>query len=232
MYNSYIIKARILPSIISMGMPIFVFNHFFLSTEFSNFVADVFKLKIISNVTISLIFLLLLSEIGRFLGKFLFEDIYFKEEYKMPTTTFLLFKDKNYSDEYKNKIRTKILDDFKLSLSTRTEENNNEKLARKRIIEAMGLIRGRLHGNKFLLQHNIEYGTMRNLIGGAVLGIIFSIFNIIFFSLYFKNPLAIYISIFTLFIYACIIFFSKTIMRFYSNRYTKILYREYLGSTA
>lgn len=149
----------------------------------------------------------------------------------MPTTNYLMFSDKTYSQQHKIKIRNKIFSDFRINLSTADEESADEHDARTKIVETMALIRKKLMGNKFLLQHNIEYGAMRNVIGGSVLGILLSIFNLIFFSLVIKINLAYYISIATLGIYFLLVIFSKIIIDFYGNNYAKILFREYLGNS-
>jgi len=227
-YDSYALKGRIAPTFFSIIIPIMVFNHFYVSEEFSKFVGDFFAAKLISNLTISGICLYYLSEAARFIGKNVFESAYFKDEHYMPTTNFMLFNDPTYSDQHKNKIRLKITDDFGVSLPTRQDESLNEGSARVRIVEVMAIIRKKLHGNEFLLQHNIEYGAMRNAIGGAVIGAALSSLGVVFFSYYMVIDLAMYINIFTLGVYLFMIIFSKIIIEFYGKNYAKILYREYL----
>jgi len=165
------------------------------------------------------------------LSKNIFQRFYFKDELYMPTTNYLMFSDKTSSQQHKIKIRNKIFSDFRINLSTAEEESMDEHAARTKIVEIMALIRKKLMGNKFLLQHNIEYGAMRNAIGGSVLGILLSIFNIIFFIKYIEINLAFYISIATLVIYISLVVFSKIIINFYGNNYAKILFREYLGNS-
>lgn len=182
-------------------------------------------------ISISMICLYFLSEVGRMLSKNIFQRFYFKDELYMPTTNYLMFSDKTSSQQHKIKIRNKIFSDFRINLSTAEEESMDEHAARTKIVEIMALIRKKLMGNKFLLQHNIEYGAMRNAIGGSVLGILLSIFNIIFFIKYIEINLAFYISIATLVIYISLVVFSKIIINFYGNNYAKILFREYLGNS-
>ena len=105
----------------------------------------------------------------------------------------------------------------------------NEVNSRTRIVEVMAQVRKKLHGNKFLLQHNIEYGAMRNAIGGSIIGAVLSLTGIIFFSFYLPVELAVYINVITLTIYFLLILLSKIIIEFYGKNYAKILYREYLG---
>jgi hypothetical protein len=229
-FNEYALKARIMPAFFSIIIPIMVFNHFYVSEEFSKFVGGVLGAKILSNLSISVICLYFLSEIGRLISKNVFERIFFRDEAYMPTTNYLMFSDQTYSYQHKVRIRDKVLSDFKIKLPDSAEEEADGHDARKKIVETMALIRDKLNGNKFLLQHNIEYGAMRNVIGGSVLGIFLSIFNIIFFSLFVKVDLAFYISAVTLVIYLLFVLFSKIIISFYGNNYAKILFREYMVS--
>lgn len=227
-FNTYSLKGRIAPAFVSIILPIMVFNHFFVSDEFSKAVGEILGAKLISNLTISTICLYFLSEFGRLIGKNVFERIYLKDESRMPTTNFMMFSDKTYSDDYKMKIREKIKSDFDVKLP-KDEELKNETLARTKIVEAMALIRKKLKGNKFLFQHNVEYGIMRNAIGGAVFGALFALLNIIFFYFVIKVDLAIFISIGLFVIYSLLLSCSKVVINFYGRNYAKILFREYMG---
>lgn len=228
-FDTYTLKGRIAPAFFSIILPIMTFNHFFISEEFSKAVGEILGAKLISNLTISTICLYFLSEFGRLIGKNVFERIYFKDELRMPTTNFILFSDKTYSDDYKLKIRDKVKADFNIILPNGKDEKENEVLARTKIVETMALIRKKLKGNKFLFQHNVEYGVMRNAIGGAVLGAFLLILNIIFFLLIVKVPMAVYISIGLFTIYSLLLVFSKVVIGFYGRNYSKILFREYMG---
>lgn len=228
-FDTYTLKGRIIPAFFSIIIPIMIFNHFYASEEFSKFVGEVMGAKLVSNLTISTICLIFLSQFGRVLGKNLFEKNFFKEERFMPTTNFLLFSDDTYSDQHKSKIREKIATDFKSTLPSKEEEAKNINQSRTIIVELMALVRGKLKGNEFLLQHNIEYGAMRNVIGGSILGFLLSIGNIIFFKYMMVNELAVNISIVTLIIYGLLIVLSKILIEFYGKSYAKILFREYLS---
>jgi len=142
---------------------------------------------------------------------------------------FLMFSDKTYSDDYKTKIRERIESDFNIVLPKQDEEQEDEALARVRIVETMALIRKKLKGNEFLFQHNVEYGVMRNAIGGAVLGAVFSLLNIVFFAFVTEVGLAVVLSTGLLIIYSLLIIFSRVVINFYGRNYAKILFREYMG---
>jgi hypothetical protein len=227
--SKYALSARIIPAVLTIILPIIIFNHFFVSEEFSKFLNYVFGIKLISNIGISLFALYFLSQLGRIISKQLFQFFYYKDELNMPTTEFMLYKHPLFSDAYKDKVREKVKNDFGMVWLNKDDEKENELIARKYIVETMALIRKKLHGNSFLLQHNIEYGAIRNAIGGAVLGSIFSVINILFFKLFRPVEMAVIISICTLTIYVFLILFSKRLIDAFGNSYAKILFREYMG---
>ena len=82
-FDTYTLKGRIVPAFFSIILPIMIFNHFFISEEFSKAVGEILGAKLISNLTISTICLYFLSEFGRLIGKNVFERIYFKDELRM-----------------------------------------------------------------------------------------------------------------------------------------------------
>lgn len=228
-FDKYSLTGRIAPAFFSIIIPIIVFNSFYVSEEFAAFVGEILAIKVATNITVPIICLFFLSQFGRIIGKNIFEKAFFKDERLMPTTSFLLFSDDNYSEQHKQKIRNKMETDFNSKLPSKEEEAADIENSKTTIVELMALVRKKLKNNQDLLQHNIEYGAMRNLIGGSVLGAIISIFNIVFFSSFVTNELATNISVFTLFIYVSILLFSKVLISAYGKSYAKILFREYLS---
>lgn len=228
--DAYSLKARFLPALATAVVPAAIFSHFYVSEEFSRFLDYMQGMKFLSTVSLSFIFLAYLSEFGRAIAKGIFESRFFKDELSMPTTRYMLFCDKTYSDEYKVAFRKMVKKDFGLALATKDEELADEHDARRKIVEAMALVRKKLHKNAFLLQHNIEYGAMRNAVGGAVIGIIICAWNIYFFQTLVPNELPVQVSIFFGGIYALLLISSKLILELYGKSYAKTLFREYLGA--
>lgn len=230
-FDAYSIKARLLPALATSVLPAAIFNYFYVSEEFSKFVGYILGIKFLSTISLSLILLFFLSEFGRSIAKGIFEYLYFNDEMSMPTTLFMLYKDNTYSDEYKNLFRKSVKTDFGLVLAGRKQESNDELDAKRKIVECMAFVRRKLKENKFLLQHNVEYGAMRNAIGGSVIGLIVCIWNVYFFSSVFPNVLATNISYFLLCVDILLLICSRLIMKLYGRSYAKILFREYLGQT-
>lgn len=217
---NYTITARYFPAIIC-SLPIFILWFFFLEAYLHGFISMLFRFKWADSLTFNLVFVYLLAQLSRFIGKEFFEKVYFKNELNFPTTRFLLNSDHTFTTEYKEKIRKKIFMDFSIILNPKSNNKDQRKIA-----EVVGLIRERVKNGNLLLQHNIEYGFVRNLIGGAVVGCVISVLDGI---LLYKNLTAFIISIFLLVLFFLILISSKFILARFANLYAKRLYIEYLS---
>lgn len=228
-FDAYAIKARIAPASITSLIPLLIFNHFCASEELRKLIGEILGLKLLSAVTISTVSIFFLAELSRATSKHLFQTFMFEDELNMPTTVFMLYKDDTYSVDFKNRFRAKVLKDFKITLPTDDDEIATPDETRKRIAESITRIRKKLHKNSFLLQHNIEYGAIRNSLGGAIWAVIISIVNTFVFSRYFPNNFAMNISIALVIIYCGWIAVGPWLVRIYAKNYAKILFREYMN---
>ncbi|MDK9719176.1 MAG: hypothetical protein OEL57_14920 [Trichlorobacter sp.] len=227
-FDAYTIKARIAPASVTALVPMLVFNHFFISEEFRKLIGNILGLKLFSAVTISTISIFFLAEFSRAISKQLFQKIMFQDEMRMPTTEFMLYADFTFSEDFKNRFRARVLKDFKVTLPTSDEEAANCSESRKRIAESITSIRKKLHSNSFLLQHNIEYGAIRNLLGGAVLAVVLSGLNVLMFTEYVANQFAVHISVVLIILYSTLIVTGPWFVKVYGRSYAKILFREYM----
>lgn len=225
-FDKYNRTARIYPSIIIL-IPFLLFTIYCEIDNLKEVFDNVLQIKIIGNITISIVLLYFLVQVNRFLGKFLFERNMFKNELEMPTTNFLLYQDSQFSNEYKNQLREQIKNDFHIELPTEIEETENIENTRKRIVEAVGLIRQKVKNGRLLLQHNIEYGFARNLIGGAIVGLVMSVVDIIYFY-GLDNKLIGGISIALASLFAFLLLIHKPIIKHLGNQYAKRLFQEYI----
>tara|TARA_B110000211_G_scaffold235034_1_gene308778 strand:+ start:20540 stop:21232 length:693 start_codon:yes stop_codon:yes gene_type:complete len=228
-FDKYSIMGRFAPAVISILVPAIVFNYFLVNNELSKFLGELLAVKLVTGLGMTFVFYYLLAQISRTIGKELFEKKIFKDEKCMPTTNFLMYSDGTYSEQHKIKIRNTIEKEFHIVLPTKEQEALNENESRMIISETMASIRKKLHGNDFLLKHNIEYGFIRNLIGGSVLGLIFSLVNIALFKYLETSYVAVQISICTAVFYATVLLLGRFLITVYGKNYAKILFREYLG---
>lgn len=222
MFSKYTIEARFFPTIVS-AIPILFFQYYFFDEEASAFLSFLGKIEIIGDITFSVVILYFVSQLNRIISKAFFE----KEEAYMPTTDFLLLKNTEYSKEYKKKIYEKLEKDFDLRPPSQSLQEKNELNARKRISEAMSLARKKVGNGKLLLQHNIEYGFWRNLLGGSILAILFSaIATYLSFTIN-KGTLLIF-SVVLLLSFLIILIFHQFFIGRAGKMYARVLIQEYM----
>ena len=130
-------------------------------------------------------------------------------------------------EEYKLQIRAKVAKDFKVEMPIESDEIADIENARKRIVESVGLIRQKVKNGRLLLQHNIEYGFFRNLIGGSLIGLMMSLFDIYYFYTN-NNTLIGAVSIVISSCFVVLLIFHKPIINHLGNLYAKRLFQEYL----
>jgi len=222
MFSKYTVQARFIPTII-VAIPIFVLQYKFFSKEIINFFIFLAGLKFAGNITISIAVLYFVSQINRLVSKTFFE----KEEIYMPTTDFLLLNNSEYSEEYKQKIYKKLENEFDLKIPSKLTQKENELNTRKRIAEAVSLARKRVGSGKLLLQHNIEYGFWRNLVGGSIFAILFSVI-ILYLSYAENNYTFLVVSTILLVIFLIILFCNKFFIDRAGKMYAKVLIQEYM----
>ena len=219
-FNEYNLKARAFPALIS-ALPILLFKHYVADKYFS-----LSLLLIISgDVSILIVVIYLMIQVNRFISKMFFEkkSDFYSDQALLPSNNFL-------SNEYKKNIAKKIHQDFKLYLPTLADEKTDIRNAKLRIREIVQLIVGKIKDGNLLLQHNIEYGFTRNLIGGSTIALLISMMNVILSKTKFPNEVYFLVSLLSSFLFFGLLIFHKTILKHYSEEYMHILFREYLQS--
>lgn len=228
-FDKYGRGARLLPALFTIVLPLMIFNHFFINSQINKLIENFNKIEILGDITISITLMFFTTQFARIIGKNLFEKRIYKNELEMPTTLFLTYSNNEYSDDYKIKFAKKIKKDFGIILSTKEEEKKDKQgIYKRKIIEAFSHIRKKINSNQFVLQHNIEYGAMRNALGGSIVGILISIFNILFFYFFEFNNTATSLSAILFIIYLFMLIFSTSIIKSYGRSYAKIIIREYM----
>lgn len=225
--KSYYLKARLFPTVLTSIPAIIIYNKF-VAVLYHDRLENIYTaLPAITDVIFSGAIIFLLVQINRFLSKELFQKLYFKDEINMPTTNLLLKSNNELEKSIKEKIEEKIKTKFDITLLSSIEESAEEPRARKLIATTVSQIRNVLRDNSLLLQHNIEYGFFRNLIGGSFLAFLISI--VILISSYCSGdiPTRNLGLIFTI-IYFLPIILSKFIIDRYGKYYAKILYEQFL----
>ena len=221
LFNAYGLKARVFPAILC-SLPIVVIKVVLVDKYIPGITEKVLTFAI-AGVPIWLVLVYFLTQINRFISKTFFEN---KNDF--PTLKMLMPSGKDMSQNMRAKITQRAKNDFEVLLPNLQEEQSDPTETRTRIKEIVGLIITKVGSGKLLLQHNIEYGFVRNLIGGSVLAAITCLANICIFRWVLPNHLSFIISVILLAFYLIPILFSKPIIKSYSQEYAEKLFREYV----
>jgi hypothetical protein len=228
--NNYYFKARLFPTVLT-SIPVIILYNKFVSILYHDKLEKIFSLlPSVTDIILSSAIIFLLVQVNRFLSKEIFQRLYFKDEKNMPTTNMLLKSNNELEISIKQKIEDKIKTKFGIDLLSITDESSDESRARKLITTVVSQIRNVLRDNTLLLQHNIEYGFFRNLIGGSFLAFLISI--IIVILSYHTHDLTIRnLGWILTIVYFVPILCSKLIINRYGKYYAKILYEQFLTIT-
>jgi len=225
--DSYTILARFFPSIISILPLIILYFYLQKYKESINLINFIFTFKIWENVTIAVIIIYFLSQLIRITSKY-FEKKIFLSNKGFPTTYFLTYNDSTFSSEFKDAFRRNVKNILNYKMLDENEEKENPDLANKLISESINQIIVLIGERKLVKYHNIWYGFIRNLIGGSVYGIIFSLFTLIIFLKYFNTMIAISGVLLLFLIYFILFLFKNKLITVVAEDYAKKLLAEFM----
>ncbi len=225
--NNYYFKARLFPTVLT-GIPAIILYYRFVANIYHDKLENIYNgLPIITDIFFSSAIIYLLVQINRFISKEIFQKLYFKDEINMPTTNLLLKSNNELETSIKQKIEVKIKNMFDIELLSQRDEEKDKERARKLISTTVSQIRNVLRNNSLLLQHNVEYGFFRNLIGGSFIAFIISLI-IVATSQYSADITIRNLGCILACIYFLPILLSKFIINKYGEFYAKILYEQFL----
>lgn len=226
--DRYTLQARFFPCVIS-ALPLFVLA-FFVSgdVELKQLAQFLGSLKFYGGITLSAVALYFYVQIIRFVSK-LFEASYFTEAMGFPSTYLMTYADERYSRSYKDRYRELIKRDFDMDLLDETAEAEDTDEAKKRLNEATKQVILRLKDGHLIMKHNVWYGFVRNVIGGAVFSMAFCAVNIVSGAVILKNPRLVIISAVLVIPYAFLLVFWKPLMKQNAEAYAHQLFAEYVS---
>ena len=229
MKKNYYVYARLFPTVLT-SIPMIVFYATVIHPIIEQNLAVVWEyLPMLTDVSINAAFIFLLVMVNRYLSKIIFQKRYFEDELKMPTTEWLLPSSTIIDRSTRTRLYALIQKDLNIDLQKDLKSLPNENDKRKHIAQIVGVIRDGLRDNAMLLQHNIEYGFFRNLIGGSVLAVIFSA-GIIAIAIYSCDKGLVCTGSVMLVLYLLPIVFSKKIIDAHGKNYASVFYKAYESS--
>jgi hypothetical protein len=115
-----------------------------------------------------------------------------------------------------------------MKLLSQKQEENNIVEARKIIRDAIDRIRTIVKDGRTVLQYNIHYGAIRNLIGGCCLACPLSLCIAIIGYVKIGECFILYLGIALVVIYALPLIFLSPLLKSFGKRYAKTLLAEYM----
>lgn len=231
MIPEYTLKARIFPAIITSLPLILLVNATFDSQVHQWLNSDDYT-ALFGKGTLAIAIVFALSQFNRFVAAEVFERLISKDETNFPTTRLLLPDNDKLSDATRKNIGIKVQKDFGQELPSRVTPTKEPK-ARRQISDIVRMMRERTRGHKLLLQHNIEYGFVRNLIGACPFVLLVSGANIYLYKYDVLSTLPIWgyrASIAYAIAAILMMVLSKVILDRYGIRYARILFQAYLDA--
>lgn len=225
--DTYTLYARLIPAVIS-ATPLFILWFFVTrDTEWHDLLNFIISLKFLGIISLSAAFLYFYSQFIRITSKF-FERRYFTTRRGFPTTYFMLYGDRTFSADYKDKFRDRVRRTWGLEPLGEADESVQPIEAQNRLNESFNHIRLKVGAGKLVLKHNIWYGFVRNLIGGAIYSSLFCIANILLGRFFFRDAPLVVVSCILLVIYVAILVFHKPILFQSGEAYARQLISEFM----
>lgn len=178
----------------------------------------------VGNLSLSTILLYAFNQYVVRIPSKLFEEWLFGNQMYFPTTNFLMYANEEYTSVFKNKVRDAVKKDFSIQLPNKSEESKDPAEARRRIKEVTRLIIGKVQDGYLVLQHNIEYGFVRNFWGASLVGAVGSAFLLLLAG---PNSLIKLIAAILLFGYVFYCAFGFLIIKYFGCAYARKLIEEY-----
>jgi hypothetical protein len=225
LFNEYSLRARLYPAILC-SVP-FLLLKVVLVDKYIPGITEKILTFAIAGIPIWGVLVYLLVQVNRFISKTFFEN-----KNNFPTLKMLMPSSKRMSPNMRNSVAERVKTDFGLSLPDLSYEKADVEITKTRIREIVGMIVNKVGRGTLLLQHNFEYGFVRNLMGGSVIAMMVSIIDIFIFRWILSNHIAFILSIIFSICYLIPIIFSRPVLRNYSDEYAEKLFREYLGSNS
>lgn len=226
-FNKYKIYAIYFPSIISTIPLVLLIFSFENSDTIKSITGLMNSLKHIFGFLGSTVLIFLLSTVIREFGRFI-EKIHYKSKLYFPSNTLMLYQNSAFSEQMKISYRTKLNADFGYNFPTIEEEASNPLKSLVLFNEASKMLASEFQGDEQILEANISYGFVRNLIGGLFISVPTSFIGfLIGYSN--KQPFLMYASLTMVFVFCIILFCNKLWLNNNSKRYAEKLFSKYLA---
>ena len=165
MSTEYTLKARLVPTVLATP-PILLLGNALFDIQASQWLDSDTMIWLFGKGTASMALVFMMMQVNRLIGLEIFQRWVSRDELNFPTTRLLMATNTEMSPSQRHSIDLKVQQDFQIALPQ--ESQGDTPLVRRHIADIVGRIRLFVGSPPKLLQHNIEYGFFRNLIGASL----------------------------------------------------------------
>lgn len=226
-YNKYKIYAIYFPSIISTLPLVLLIFHFENSEVVKSINGLLISFKHIFGVLGSAVLIFLLSSVIREFGRYV-EKVHYKSKLNFPSNTLMLYQNSSISEQLKLLYRTKLNTDYGYNFPSKDEESSNPQKSLMILNEASKMLATEFQSDEQILEANISYGFVRNLIGGLFISIPSALLSFSI-GLYSKNLFLTQASLVLVSVFVIILLCNKLWLNNNSKRYAEKLFSKYLA---
>lgn len=226
-WDEYEIKARLVPTFLSV-IPMAHFAILFFGRTFWNELIDhIGWMPTAANISLSLIVMLALVQIQSGLAKsWIEESVFGKGGINFPTTDMLLYNGGLISKQRKEQLRQMISKSSGPVFSSEDDEMIDHQNARLQAREAVGHVRTKVGHGAMTIQYNIRYGFFRNLIAGVIWSTTGSLgCSIVYYLDSNWKPMSLFIAYFLVFV--ALYMLRKVILGKLAYNYADTLFTEF-----
>ena len=224
--SGYELFARYMPAILT-AIPFLCLGFLLMKGPTGDIIAFLMSLKFCGYLSISIAGLYFWAQLIRSTAKH-FEKRYFMDKSGFPTSYLMLYSHVGYSDAYKDLYRKRIQKGFGFSLFSKDQEFQDPTEALRQLNDITKQVILRVGDGVLVGKHNQWYGFFRNLIGGAVYGVLGSVLNVILARYVLQEIGLLYISIPLVLIYCGLLLFRRELLIQHAEAYARQLHAEFM----
>ena len=225
--STYELFARYLPAIVT-SVPYLLLGFVLLHrNDTKDLMSFVISLKFFGYVSMSFIALYFYAQLIRSTAKS-FEKLYFQEKRGFPTTYFMLYSDGECSEAYKDEFRKRVKRAFGFQLCTKEEERSNPIEAKRRLNDITKQLILSVGDGVLVAKHNQWYGFNRNLVGGALYGIIGAVTAFAFGRFVVGDTVLAYSAVPLFVMYGAILLCRRFLIVQHAEAYARQLHAEFM----
>lgn len=165
MISEYTLKARLAPTALA-APPLLLLCNALFNIQASQWIESDMMIALFGKGTATVALVFLMMQINRLIGLEVFQRWVSRDELNFPTSRLLVATNTEMSSQQRSSIDKKLQKDFKTSLLPVSMGDSPE--VRRHNADIVGRIRLFVGSPPKLLQYNIEYGFIRNLIGACI----------------------------------------------------------------